>query len=130
MKKEYAFLLLSMLLGGLVLLQIGCAWRGGGYTRNPYSYGSYYWYYYGGYYWYPYGSYYWRPYRSYPYRGYPYYYSPRGGYDDGHRLGPPRPPHSPPPDRRPYLLKPNRPKGEAGPPRNRPFLRKDQPKRR
>lgn len=137
--KGYVSLLLSAL-GVFVLLQTGCYWAGSGYySRYPYPYydsywypyGSYYWrpYSYGSYYWYPYGSYSWWPYRSYHYRDYRYPHRYRERYDDDHSIGPPRSPQRPPPERKPSLLEPNKPKGGQRPPLDRPFLRKNQPKR-
>lgn len=135
--KGYVYLLLSALLGVFMLLQTGCAWRGSGYSRYypddyyGYPYGSYYGYpyYYDRYYGYPYGSRYWRPYRSYRYRDYRHRYKPRERYDDDHRIGRPRPPRNPPPERKP-LLKPNRPQDGKRAPLDTPFLRKDRPGRK
>lgn len=143
MKKAYAYLLLSALLGMVVLLQTGCVWRDSGYYGDPYYYDSYYGHPYGtyygypysyygyyGYYGYPYSSNYWWPYRSYHDRDYRYHYRPGDRYDDGQRIAPPRPPQRPPPDMNTYPLTPDRPKEEGRPPLDRPFLRRYQPERR
>jgi len=130
-------LTLSALLGVLLLLQTGCAWRDSGYSQYPYSYDTYYGYPYSshswwpysyyGYYGYPYASYYRWPYRSYHYRDYRYRPLPGERFDDDHRIDRPRPPQSPPPERRPPRLEPLQPKDGGRSPLDRPFHRNEMP---